>query len=384
MADEFSAAFRRPFPEQIAAFRLRLGDLVPTQRWDDLENRMHDRAFMVAGAMKTDLLQELGEAVDRVVAEGVGFEEFKRDFLDIAARNGWSGWTGQGTKAGEHWRARVIYRTNLATTYAAGRMAQLRAKGFPYWIYFHGGSIEPRLQHLSWDGLVLPSDHPFWNTHAPPNGWGCSCYIVGARSKRAALRLGGDPSKVLPDDWQSIDPRTGVPVGLDRGWDYPPGGSVSDAVSAYAQKLQELPARPAVTLIQDWLDGSAFRSWFRDPDGFWPVARVTRRDAFLLGVNRPVVFLSPVTLSKQLRRHPEVTFEEYRQLASVISNASERIFDGDRSLIYVLNDPNRRGYVLVVKAVRNADEIFVTSYRRLPADDSKLASELRRLRNKGS
>lgn len=237
MADpEIRRTFGRPFSEQVAAFRLRLRDQVPTRAWDDLDRRMHDRAFMVAGAMKADLLSDLGQAVDRVIAEGIGLEEFKRDFFAIAERNGWSGWTGDGTKAGRHWRARVIYRTNLRTTYAAGRMAQLREGGYPYWIYFHGGSLEPRLQHLGWNGLVLPSDHPFWATHAPPNGWGCSCYVIGARSLKAARRLGGDPDKELEDGWDRIDPRSGTPEGIDRGWDYAPGAGSADLIRTMARK----------------------------------------------------------------------------------------------------------------------------------------------------
>lgn len=29
--------------------------------------------------------------------------------------------------------------------------------------------------HVPWDGIVLPINHPFWNTHTPPNDWGCGC-----------------------------------------------------------------------------------------------------------------------------------------------------------------------------------------------------------------
>ena len=47
-----------------------------------------------------------------------------------------------------------------------------------------------RPQHLEWDGLVLPVDHPFWKTHAPPNGWGCRCMRQGGIS-RAILALSG-------------------------------------------------------------------------------------------------------------------------------------------------------------------------------------------------
>ena len=58
-------ALRRPFAEQVAFFRGKLGNLVPTATWRDLWKSQHDRAFMVAGAAKADLLEK-------------GFEEMKK------------------------------------------------------------------------------------------------------------------------------------------------------------------------------------------------------------------------------------------------------------------------------------------------------------------
>lgn len=77
---------------------------------------------------------------------------------------------------------------------------------------------------------------PFWKTHAPQNGWGCKCYVVGARSERGARCLGGDPDKALPEDWDAIDAKTGAPVGIDKGWDYQLGTAVSQTIQALAQK----------------------------------------------------------------------------------------------------------------------------------------------------
>ncbi|MEI4195235.1 phage head morphogenesis protein [Roseovarius sp. E0-M6] len=191
MAD-IAATFRQPFKEQVAAFRLRLGNLVPTSRWDDLWQSQHDRAFMIAGATKADLLSDLAGAVDRAISEGTGLEAFRKDFRAIVEKHGWHGWTGEGTEKGEAWRTRVIYRTNMRTSYMAGRHAQLVEGGFKFWVYRHGGSLEPRLHHLAWDGLILPADHPFWQTHFPPNGWGCSCRVFGARTIEGAKRKGGD------------------------------------------------------------------------------------------------------------------------------------------------------------------------------------------------
>jgi len=233
-----SGVANRPFPEQIAFFRRKLGNLVPTQRWDDILAAQHDNAFMVAGAAKADLLTDLAAAVDKAIAEGRGIEDFRKDFRAIVKRNGWTGWTGEGSVRGEAWRVKTILRTNAYTSYAAGRYAQLKARGFPLWVYRHGGSAEPREQHLvEWNGLVLPPDHPFWQKAYPPSDWGCSCYVVGARSEAGAKRLGGDPKKALRSGWDRPDPKTGAPEGIGRGWDYAPGASVVHAVQALASKI---------------------------------------------------------------------------------------------------------------------------------------------------
>jgi hypothetical protein len=228
---------RLPFSEQIAFFRRKLGNLVPTQTWTDMIGQANDDGFMVSGAAQADLLTDLGAAVAKAIAEGQGVDEFGRDFRDIVRRNGWTGWTGEGSVKGEAWRIRTILRTNASTSYAAGRYAQLKADNFPFWVYRHGGSHEPRKEHLAWNGLVLPPDHEFWATHYPPCDWGCSCYVLGARSEASARRLGGDPAKVLPSGWKRIDPRTGAPIGIGKGWDYAPGASVAPIVQALAAKI---------------------------------------------------------------------------------------------------------------------------------------------------
>lgn len=236
---ELTGVFGRPFNEQVAYFRQKLGNLVPTERWDDMLGAEHDRGFMVAGAAKADLLTDLAAAVDKAITEGRGIEEFRRDFRDIVAKNGWTGWTGEGSVKGEAWRVKTILSTNSYTSYSAGRRAQLLAGNFPLWVYRHGGSLEPRPQHLyEFNGLALPPDHEFWNYYYPPSDWGCSCYVVGARSAAGVRRLGGDPEKRLPADWKAIDPKTGTFKGIGRGWDYAPGASLADTVWAMANKVR--------------------------------------------------------------------------------------------------------------------------------------------------
>lgn len=246
MADSaVRAVLGRPFNQQVAFFRGKLGRLVPTERWTDLQRQAHDKAFMVAGAQGADLLAGLAAAVDRAITEGVGIDAFRKDFAALVEREGWS------YRGGFNWRTRTIYRTNIATSYAAGRLAQLRAEGFSHFVYKHGGSADPRPQHLAWDGLVLPADHPFWASHYPPNGWGCSCRVVGVRNAAGARRVGGNPNKALPDGWDQRDPKTGAPKGIDAGWDYAPGDTVSDAVNAMASKATQWE----YTLAKSYMQG---------------------------------------------------------------------------------------------------------------------------------
>lgn len=257
---DISAAFGKPFAQQVAAFRIRLGDLRATEGWKDVWQAEHDRAFMVAGAQKAELLADLAAAVDKAIAKGTTLEEFRADFEKAVADHAWHGWAGETTEKGRAWRTRVIYGTNLSTSYAAGQYAQLKKENWKYWIYRHGNSAEPREQHLGWDGLILPPDHPFWASHYPPNGWGCSCWVTGANSMASAIRRGGKPDLKLPNDWQKLDPKTGAPEGIDKGWAYAPGRSVARTIDAIAQKVATLPAPTGADLLADWPD-RLFDAW---------------------------------------------------------------------------------------------------------------------------
>lgn len=216
-----------PFDEAIRYFQRKVN--LPTRRWTDLWQGMHTRAFVVAGAMKEDLLSDLRGAVDKAIAEGTTLAEFRRDFDDIVARHGWSYRGKRG------WRTGVIYNTNLRTAHAAGRYQQMADPDVltarPYWRYIGGLSGHPREEHLSWSGTVLKHDDPWWQTHYPPNGWGCKCKVVShsareiERMKAAGTRIKTTAPADAAYSWRN--PRTGatvqVPRGIDPGWAYNPG-----------------------------------------------------------------------------------------------------------------------------------------------------------------
>ena len=138
------------------------------------------------------------------------------------------GWDYNG---GRDWRSRVIYETNLNTAYAAGRYEQLQAA--PYWQYVHADWVtNPRHQHLAWDGLVLRRDDPWWQTHYPPNGWGCQCKVIGLWPRDLSRMGKSGPDQAPEVTWveREIGQRSPggprvvtVPVGIDPGFEYAPG-----------------------------------------------------------------------------------------------------------------------------------------------------------------
>ncbi|HHB11856.1 MAG TPA: virion morphogenesis protein [Chromatiales bacterium] len=380
---------RLPFAEQIAFWRAKLGRLVPTARWDDLWQEQHDRAFMVAGAAKADLLADLAAAIDRAIADGQSIGKFRKAFRAAVERHDWHGWTGEGTRKGRAWRTRIIYRTNLLTSYAAGRGAQLREGGFRWWVYHHDDSVlHPRPLHQSWDGLMLSPDDPFWSTHYPPNGWGCHCYVTGAHTESAARAMGGDPDKRIASDWRSTDAKTGAPPGIDKGWAYAPGASVTDTVRMLTPKLDRLPSTLSVAVIQDWLKLKAFERWLAEPDGSWPLVRLNDADAERLGAGQDVrvAHLSAETANKQKREHPEMTSEEYLQAQMVVDDPDYKQIErntktGTQSLVYVrvIAGGDAGGHVLVVKATKSGRRLFVTSYRRLSRIEAERDREIQRI-----
>lgn len=240
--------FNQPFAEQLAFFRKKLN--LPTERWDDIQKSAHDRAFVVAGANKADLLDDLRKTIDQCIAEGQSLGWYQKQFAEIVKKHGWTGWTGEGTKAGRDWRTTITYQTNMSVSYHAGRWEQLHdpdlIKVMPYLTYHHADGVRrPRPLHLSWNGFTAPRDHPFWATHATPNGWRCHCYISGAdESDYTTAKAAGKHEP--PAGWQTINPKTGEPVGIDKGFGYAPGANRNTPLRSFVQdKLISYP--PAIT-----------------------------------------------------------------------------------------------------------------------------------------
>jgi hypothetical protein len=334
-----SGKFNQPFADQVAFFRGKIN--IPTERWDDIINSAHDRAFMVAGAAKADLLDDFRKAVDKSIAEGKSIQWFRKEFNGIVQKHGWEGWTGSDTQVGRDWRTRMIYTTNMRASYAAGRYAQLTdpdlLKSRPYWKYIHNETVaHPRPLHQSWNGLVLKYDDPFWQTHYPPNGFGCRCRVTAVRPDQYK----GHPA---PEDgtYTKID-RVGnehvMPQGVDYGWGYEPGQANAALLRQVIDKQEGAEWRLARANTRYLVASEVFSRFFNGQlEGEFPLAVLDDQEMSLLGSESRNVLLSRQSVDAHVAKHPEITVDDYRKAQDIIDRG-EVYLAGDSRLIYLLDD----------------------------------------------
>lgn len=206
----------KTFDEAVEFHSNKLG--VKTKQWRDIWRDEHARAFMVAGAARDDLVNDLFIAVDKALADGTTLATFRADFDGIVKTHGWV------YNGGKNWRSRLIYETNLRQARAAGRWKQFmdNKQRRPFLQYQHHPSPNERPEHKAWHGLILPVDDPFWDSHYPMNGWGCKCTVRSITAEQAAI-TGVDKDNIQTPAIKKIkDTNTGKELipGISEGFDY--------------------------------------------------------------------------------------------------------------------------------------------------------------------
>ena len=109
------------------------------------------------------------------------------------------------------------------------------------------------------------------------------------------------------------------------------------------------------------------------------MARLSEADAALIGSKAQVAVLSAESAKKQLRNHPDLSAADYMQAQAVINQATHKVVQDARHLIFVQEISGAQGYVMVVKAVLGKDELFIVSLRRLSRDEARADPEIGKL-----
>ena len=220
--------FPGPVPAEALEF-FRAKDLRPAFSYLDVWGAEHALAFTVAKATQLDILRDIHEALAGHLEGGGTLRTFSRQLTPILQEAGWWGrqevvdpQTGETVEAqlGSPRRLKTIFRSNMRAARAAGQWQRIQRtkRSHPYLLYQLGPSREHRDEHAAWSGTLLPADDPWWDTHFPPNGWGCRCWVRQV-SEAEAARLGGPGDAPARDMRAWTNPRTGEIVEVDRGLD---------------------------------------------------------------------------------------------------------------------------------------------------------------------
>lgn len=206
------------FSEAIDFLKRRLA--VPPARWLELLREVDAAARDRSAGMSEALVRDITAAILDAIESGEGLPSFLSAWDDAVGRHGWTDESGGR-------RAEMAFRMMASQAYAAGRWQQIqRLKAVRPWLrYVH---VDPELlqpysrpEHAHWHNTILSIDDPWWDTHYPPNGWNCRCYVQSL-SDRDLKRYGFKVSDEAPEDRTVIKFVRGRPMetveGIDPGF----------------------------------------------------------------------------------------------------------------------------------------------------------------------
>lgn len=321
------------------------------------------RAFWVAGLTRHDQIQCVYEAIGKALENGETLADFKQRIMSVIQSQGWN----------DH-RIETIFRTNIQQAYSAGRYAKMQGvkNSRPYWQYIAVMDKSVRPSHAILHEKIYPADHEFWAANYPPNGFRCRCGVRTLSARQVEKQgLTVETAPPQPDVW--TDPKTGMEYfvnfpGADKDWRNNPGRDwVASLCQTATDKLENAHPRVAAATVRALVRGG-FDYWSRNPSGNFPLCVLKKADAEAIGAKATVAVLSAETMKKQQSHHPELTAEDYALAQEAVENG-EKWPQDEKNLAFILNEPG--GVVVIVKATRVGDELYVTSVRRMSGDEAE-------------
>lgn len=384
-APPIRATIGLPPDETVRAFEAR-ADVRATVRWSEMWHEDHARAFTVAKMARLDMLGELQASIADVLANGGTFEQWRAGVEPYLRKQGWWGDVADASLTGTDEvvhvgprRLRTIYDTNLRVSRAAGRWARIQElkDARPFLRYVAVQDARTRPEHRAWHGVILPVDHPWWDTHFPPCGWYCRC-TVRQLSQRELDTRGWTVTAAPPEGATRLFQPAGranpvaVPAGISPGFAYNPGKASMAAVADKAIRSLEAAAphdlAGARAMLDDLVRSDAFLETLAEPGAAFPVMVLSPELRAAIGARAAVVRLSSDTYAKQRGLtsrslgHDELTIAEYRKLPAIGTAPDMVVQDGETTLVFLRREGGK--YLrAAIKTTAARKELYLLSFR---------------------
>ncbi|HTJ78526.1 MAG TPA: phage minor head protein [Rariglobus sp.] len=257
--------------------------------FDQMVPEIKARTFAVAGIESVKVLQSLRDRIADLPA-GADWDDIKGDLVDqLSPYFESSDAEGADVSPAER-RAETLLRTHGYQAYSAAQYNVLDRQRdvFPFWRYQTAQDDRVRDAHAALDGVVLPSNDPFWQSHFPPWDFNCRCTIVPLSPEDVEDIKAEDDKKppeersILTDDQRSmmknsgilmrgpsinVDVRSPLEKGRADGYSFQPGDlrlSVAEIKSRYEapvwsafETFAKNTALADGRSVYDWMDGKA-------------------------------------------------------------------------------------------------------------------------------
>ena len=359
--------------------------LKPSFDYRDVYREEHAYAFVVAKVMQMDVLQTIRDEFLESLKNGGTVREFEKALTPKLQKLGWWGEEEKldpitkekrTVQLGSPRRLKTIYRVNMRSARAAGQWQRIERTRttHPYLLYELGPSREHREQHVGWAGILLPSNDPWWQTHYPPNGWGCKCRVRQV-SKREYERLKGSGQYLTQapvikrKEW--INKRSGevlqVPEGIDPSFDMNVGMARQEHLQQLIKtKLNSSHPSIAAAGAKALVNSPAFTFFLEKPANSYPIASLDEDLKRSLNVKQNAVQLSAETLAKQRKNYPNLSDDEYRLLPDLVTQAAVIQQGGELVLFFHNKD---RFYKAILKTDESSKATHVESLSRAKEQD---------------
>lgn len=182
-------------PNVEAAAFIRGKTAVAREVFDKMLPELKARCFTVAGLESANTIRLVRDRLAEL-PEGGDWESIKKDIVAELSPY-------LSDEVAEK-RADMLIRIHGFQAYQATQwtLDQRTKDTHPYYLYRTAQDDAVRDSHSALDGIILPMDDPFWDTHYPPWDWGCRCEVIAISEDDAQAAREQDAA--LPPDQRKV------------------------------------------------------------------------------------------------------------------------------------------------------------------------------------
>ncbi|BEK34070.1 hypothetical protein RLQ69_000419 [Campylobacter jejuni] len=335
--------------------------------YDELSYSTHKKVFTIAKLMDESLLKDMQDTLVNAIKNGDKFSTWSKIAEEKLKAKGWWGSkevinpkTGEVKTHFNSARLKKIFEENSRKAKAKAIYENQMKSTKPYFKYCTQKDALVRDKHRAFDGIVLPKDDPFWDTHYPHvsmHDYGCRCKVINlGESEVKDLKI--PPSNAKESEFNGFnDEELLDELYKQKNTKVIQNFIKLDMLSAAAKKTKEVKSFTHQKELYTWqksLDDMVDEVIIKDnqkyPINFIQVGKMDKSTKeFLEKLNKKDLEDLYFTLSKNNLLHASpkrkasynqaLSVDEIKQIVKVLDEAKEVYWDTkEESLVYFFDD----------------------------------------------